>query len=62
MAQELRDISWMAKKLGVPTSWLYARTRTGEIPHFKLGKYVRFDESEILKWLESQKTGTTNAE
>jgi excisionase family DNA binding protein len=57
MEHELRDISWIAKKLSVPVSWLYARTRTNEIPHYKIGKYVRFDESEIREWLKGQKTG-----
>ena len=51
---ELRDISYMAKKLGVPASWLYARTRTNKIPHYKMGKYVRFDEYEIWAWLKKQ--------
>jgi excisionase family DNA binding protein len=44
----------MAKKLDVPVSWLYARTRTNEIPHLKVGKYVRFDESEVWEWLKKQ--------
>lgn len=54
MEQELRDIDWIAKKLGVPVSWIYSRTRTNEIPHYKVGKYVRFDESEIWAWLKKQ--------
>ena len=56
MQQELRDIDWMAKKLGVPVSWLYARTRTNEIPHYKVGKYVRFVESEVWEWLKNMQS------
>jgi excisionase family DNA binding protein len=44
----------MASKLDVPVSWLYSRTRTKGIPHYKVGKYVRFDESEIWEWLKKQ--------
>ena len=54
MKENLIGIIKMAKKLDVPPSWLYARTRTNEIPHFKVGKYVKFDESEVWDWLKRQ--------
>ena len=54
MNQILIGVEEMAKKLDVPISWLYARTRTNEIPHLKVGKYVRFDESEVWEWLKKQ--------
>lgn len=44
-------IKEMACKLDVPITWLYARTRTNDIPHYKLGKYVKFREEEVLEWL-----------
>jgi excisionase family DNA binding protein len=54
MDQNLVGIKTMAKKLDVPISWLYSRTRINEIPHYKVGKYVKFDESEVMKWLKDQ--------
>jgi excisionase family DNA binding protein len=54
MDQNLIGIKEMAEKLSVPCSWIYQRTRTNEIPHYKVGKYVRFDESEIWEWLKQQ--------
>ena len=54
MSQNLIGIKTLAERLDVPISWLYARTRTDEIPHYKLGKYVRFDESEVMQWLKKQ--------
>ena len=54
MNQNLINIKEMAKKLDVPASWLYARTRTNDIPHLKVGKYVRFNESEVWDWLKKQ--------
>ena len=54
MNHALIGIKEMATKLNVPVSWLYSRTRTNDIPHYKVGKYVRFDESEIWKWLKKQ--------
>ena len=44
----------LAQKLDVPVSWIYSRTRTNDIPCVKVGKYVKFDESEIWKCLEQQ--------
>jgi len=36
MDQNLISINEMAKKLSVPTSWIYQRTRTGEMDATKL--------------------------
>ena len=49
------NIVEVAKLLRVPVSWVYERARRrsfDRIPHFKLGKYLRFSEKEILNWLE----------
>nr|BDD46988.1 hypothetical protein 6 [Desulfobacteraceae bacterium] len=55
MDKNLIGIKKMAEKIHVPKSWLYSRTRTNEIPYYKIGKYVRFDEDEVLDWLKKQK-------
>ena len=54
MDQNLISIKEMAEKLDLPVSWLYSRTRTKEIPHYKIGKHVRFNESEVWEWLKKQ--------
>mgnify|MGYP000305440302 CR=1 FL=1 len=54
MSANLIGIKEMASKLDVPVSWLYSRTRTNEITHYKIGKYVRFSESEVWNWLKKQ--------
>jgi excisionase family DNA binding protein len=54
MDQNLIGIKEMASKLNVPISWLYSRTRTNDIPHYKVGKYVRFNESEVWEWLKKK--------
>jgi excisionase family DNA binding protein len=51
MTQNFIGIKEMASRLDVPVSWLYSRTRTKEIPHYKIGKYVRFDETEVMDWI-----------
>ena len=54
MDKNLIGINEMAKKLDVPVSWLYSRTRTNEIPHFKVGKYVKFDPEKVMMWVQEQ--------
>ena len=54
MSDNLIGIKEMAKKLDVPVSWIYQRTRTNEIPHYKIGMYVKFNENEVWSWLKKQ--------
>lgn len=58
----LLSIDDLSQLLGVPKSWLYERTRTGQIPHLKLGKYIRFELKAVQAWLEEhQKGGDINS-
>ena len=56
--EQLLTVSEVAPTLKVPVSWVYERTRCSggeQIPHFKLGKYLRFHWSAVQKWLENMK-------
>ena len=57
MNQNLISIKEMASKLDVPVSWLYSRTRTGEIPFYKIGKYVKFDPDEVMNFIKERNKG-----
>lgn len=46
--QEIADL------LSVRKSTIYQWTHMGYIPHVKLGKFVRFQLDELLKWLEKK--------
>jgi predicted DNA-binding transcriptional regulator AlpA len=51
----LLDVTELAAFLHVSTRFVYGRTSPScpqPIPHLKLGKFVRFRLSEVLKWLE----------
>ena len=54
MNQKFIGIKEMAKKLDVPVSGLYSRTRTKEIPFYRVGKYCKFNESEVMNWVKGQ--------
>jgi len=51
----LVDAQELAKVLGVPHTWILRKARAGEIPHHKLGHYVRFDYDEIIAYVEQTK-------
>jgi hypothetical protein len=42
----------LAQKLQVPVTWVYEQSRLGNIPTRRIGRYIRFDLTEVL---ESQK-------
>ena len=56
----LLTVEEVAARMKVPTSWVYERTRrrgTEQIPHYKLGKYLRFDLTEVNAWLSTMQRG-----
>lgn len=59
-ASSLLTVEEVAELLKVPVSWVYEHTRSrasGRIPGFRLGKYWRFREGDVLAWIERQRVG-----
>jgi excisionase family DNA binding protein len=68
------DVKTIANKLRLSTATIYEWAEEGYIPHTRVGRLLRFDEEEILKWLkkrahpgrttrriETERTGWQNA-
>lgn len=61
---EVINSAELAKRLNVPETWVRSRTnpkRTNDpIPHFRLGRYVRFPwgSDQLLEWLNRQLVST----
>ena len=54
-ASRLLTVGEVAEMLHVPVSWVYGRMRkrsTERLPGYRLGKYWRFRETEVLAWVE----------
>jgi excisionase family DNA binding protein len=54
---QLLTVTEVATLLRVPVSWVYGRTRkrsSERLPGYRLGKYWRFREDEILAWVKCQ--------
>jgi excisionase family DNA binding protein len=52
----LIDAKAASNLLGVPYTWLLAQARTGNIPHHRLGHYVRFDPDDLQTWLRETRS------
>lgn len=52
MTDRLLDAAEVAELLHVPVSWVRESTRSGAMPHVRLGRYVRFREADVLAWIE----------
>jgi excisionase family DNA binding protein len=54
---ELINLEQLAEKLGVKKSWVYQRTRTKQIPSYRIGKYLKFNETEVMDWVKNMQDG-----
>jgi excisionase family DNA binding protein len=54
-AKELLDISDVSEYLGIKVSTLYSWTESAILPHYRLGRLVKFMKSDIDEWLEKCK-------
>jgi excisionase family DNA binding protein len=52
-ADRLLTVREVAERLSVPVSWVYARVEdpTCDLPHLKIGHYVRFEKGAIEDFL-----------
>lgn len=51
----LLSVPELSAYLGIKTKTIYAKIEAGEIPHYRIGRLVRFRLDEINSWLESCK-------
>lgn len=47
----------VAELLNVPSRWVRDHTRSGLIPHIKLGRYVRYRREAVVAWIGEQEEG-----
>jgi excisionase family DNA binding protein len=57
MAERYVNIKDVESFTGLPRSWIYAKAAAGEIPHLKVGKYLRFRLTEVEAWLAEHRRG-----
>jgi excisionase family DNA binding protein len=62
LTERLLTAAEVAVLLNVPKGWPLEQARAGNIPHVRLGRYVRFRESAIVVWVERlEQAGSSGA-
>ena len=51
MSSELLTADDIARRLRVPRSWVYRAAREGDLPSVRCGRYRRFDEADVERWI-----------
>lgn len=49
----LMNVGQLLEYLGIPISTIYVYSMRGKIPHFHIGKLLRFRRADIDTWLEN---------
>ena len=55
MSSELLTADDIARRLRVPRSWVYRAAREGDLPSVRCGRYRRFDEADVERWISRHK-------
>ena len=57
--ERLITVKEASEILNVPRSWVYAKVESVDcdVPHFRVGRYIRFRASELDVYLEQQRGG-----
>ena len=53
--KKLVTIKEVSEMLNVRPSWIRSAIFKKEIPYIKIGNHVRFEEADLLEWIERSK-------
>ena len=56
------SVGQVASYLSIKSSTIYTWAKTGEIPHYKIGKMVRFRKVDIDAWIEDHRRDGVSVE
>ncbi len=57
MIPKLVDAKEAGRILNLNKFYIYLLARKKQLPAYRIGRILRFDESELSKWLETKKQG-----
>ena len=55
MDKEFLNIKEASQYLGIKISTLYFYVENGNIPHYRIGRLIRFKKQEVDQWMEGNK-------
>jgi excisionase family DNA binding protein len=55
LEKEFLDIGEVAEYLNIRQSTLYTKVGAGILPHYRIGRLIRFKKADIDRWMEGQR-------
>lgn len=55
---DIMSVKELADFLRLDANTIYSKCAKGEMPHFKMGKLLKFKKSEILDWVKGLENGS----
>lgn len=53
----LLNASETAKALAISERTLWALTASGQVPHLRIGRCLRYDSEDLRRWVDAKKKG-----
>jgi excisionase family DNA binding protein len=61
MEKEYYTIKEIAQLLSLKESTLYSKVESGEIPHYRVDRLIRFKLTEVEEWMQTNRMGTVDS-
>jgi excisionase family DNA binding protein len=55
VSETLRTADEVAERRRVPKTWVYRAAREGHLPSVRCGRYRRFDDRDVDRWIDGQR-------
>ena len=56
MVKEFLDIKGLSDYLGIKKTTLYGIVENGDLPHYRIGRLIRFRRDEVDTWMEKYRS------
>jgi excisionase family DNA binding protein len=60
MEKEFLNINEVSEYLGIKKTTLYFHAENGGIPHYRIGRLIRFKKQDVDQWMEGNKKEKIN--
>ena len=57
MAKEFFNVEELSEYLGIKKSTLYGMVENGALPHYRIGRLIRFKRNDVDAWMETHRVG-----
>ena len=59
--KEFLTIDELSEYLNLKRSTLYSMVESGQLPHYRVGRRIRFKRNDLDRWMESHRRESVNA-